>query len=149
MCPTERHSWILQANGVSQPTTQVTHPPFLAVPSFPPPLPPTSLIIRGRMLVDTSPPPSPTASRPWRERGGKKKTCQGAKCERGLVSMPTAGGQTRAASQPGSLQDTCFCPSCSLSLPALPTLPSMLSLSVGEIRLGPVPGIKPYLSSWS
>lgn len=49
-----------------------------------------------------------------------KKKQSGAKCERGLVSMPTAGGRSYAANQPGSLQDTCFCPSCFLSSPALP-----------------------------
>lgn len=77
-----------------------------------------------------------------RERGGEnnhRKNESGAKCERGLVSMPTAGGRTHAASQLGSLQDTCFCPSCFLSSPALPSRSLLfLSLSIsGGDKTGP------------
>lgn len=129
-CPTARRSWIFQASGVSQPASSVL-----------PPLPPTSLIMRGRKLKDTlSSPNSHCTMAVERERGGKKNE-SGAKCERGLVSMPTAGGRTHATSQPGSLQDTCFCPSCFLSSPALPSssLPSplrALSISRGD-KTGP------------
>lgn len=89
-------------------------------------------------------PPTPTAPWPWRERWRKKES--GAKCERGLVSMPTAGGRTYAASQAVGLpaRHLFFCPSCFL----LACPPLLSALSVREIRLGPVPGIKPYLSSW-
>lgn len=136
----------------NQPARRFTFPPSLFSLSFlHPPLPPTSLIMRGRKLTDTlSSPNSHCTMAVERERGGekkpKKKTESGAKCERGLVSMPTAGGRTHAASQPARVPARHLFLSLLFSLLACP--PLLSPLSVGEIRLGPVPGIKPYLSSW-
>lgn len=135
LCPAKRHSWIFQAKGVSQPASSPS------LHHSPPPPPPTSLIMRGRKLMDTlSSPSSHCTMAVEREREReveRKKNESGAKCERGLVSMPTAGGRTHAASQPGSLQDTCFCPSCFLSSPALPSpLLCALSISRGD-KAGP------------
>lgn len=111
-----------------------------------PSLLPTGLIMRGRKHTDTLSSPNSYCTTPQcereRERGGEnnhRKNESGAKCERGLVSMPTAGGRTHAASQLGSLQDTCFCPSCFLSSPALPSRSLLfLSLSIsGGDKTGP------------
>lgn len=135
LCPTGRHSWIFRTKSVSQ--------------MYPPPPPhhlPSSPSYGSHYDQEKASrypllPPTLTVSWLLGWRGGKKKT---AKCERGLVSMPTVDGGTYASSQ-GPCTPLVFVPlRFSSRLPS----PSLLFLSVGEIRVRPMPGIKPYLSSW-
>lgn len=124
-----------------------SHPPLPPPPSTCPP--PTSLIMRGRKCANTLSSPQLPLHHGCGEGGrevGAGGGESGAKCERGLVSMPTAGGRTYAASQAAMVPARHLFLSLLFSLPACPPSPSLLS--VGEIRLGPAPRIKPYLSSW-
>lgn len=164
MCPSmcrALRSWLFWAQGDRRAGSREDS--SLPLPPPPPstcPPPPTSLIMRGRKRANTlsSPNSRCTTAVPrgggWVDggwwwlwwRGKKKKKESGAKCERGLVSMPTGGGRTYAASQAAMVPARHLFLSLLFSLPACPPLPS--PLSVGEIRLGPAPRIKPYLSSW-
>lgn len=116
-------------------SAQIPSPP-------PPPPPPTSLQ-----------PPTPAAPRlrraggmgwsggrggGWGERKEKKKKKRresGAKCERGLVSMPTAGGRTYAASQAAMVPARHLFLSLLFSSPRLPS-PPVSAISRGD-KAGP------------
>lgn len=154
-------SWIFWAQGVrrsQEPDSTPLPPSFLSSSSSFLHLPSSDKPHYEREKARKYPllPPTPAAPRLWRGSGGgggerRKKKESGAKCERGLVSMPTAGGRTYAANQAAMVPARHLFLSLLFSLPAWPPLPSPprpSPLSVGEIRLGPAPRIKPYLSSW-
>lgn len=135
---------------------------LLLFSSPPPPStcpPPTSLIMSGEKARKYPPPPpppfssslqppTPAAPRLQRvgwggvvmgwgggEKGKKKRRESGAKCERGLVSMPTAGGRTYAASQAAMVPARHLFLSLLFSSPRLPS-PPVSAISRGD-KAGP------------